>query len=193
MRKLIAAIALIIAAGCATPDYSKYTTQALLQDQHDINQTLERVTIQNLSYRPTATDPNTRNIRETTHSISKIKEARLRKKSEAIDDELFKRAQAASLRDQSENDAYTKAMAILNSPPTQPQPIIHSKIKGDFNGWAGDTLFQLANGQVYQQCDSSQYSAYLYRPTCALVPMGNDTYTLVIENIPEYCLVKRLK
>lgn len=193
MQKLITAIALIIAAGCATPDYSKYTTQALIQDQHDINQTLERVTIQNLSYHPNTTDKNTRNIQDATHSISKIKESRLRKKSEAIDDELFKRTQTLFPRDQSTDDAYAKAITILNSTTPQTFPVIHSKIKADFNGWEGETVFRLANGKVFQQVQPAEYCAYLYRPDCALVPMGDGLYTLIIQNIPDYCIVRELK
>ena len=38
-------------------------------------------------------------------------------------------------------------------------PAIESRIDGQFEGWDGDTLFQLSNGQIWQQ---TQY-AYTYR------------------------------
>lgn len=194
MRNLSATLALLIALGCATPDYSKYTTDALLQDQHALNQRIERIQLQTRAHKIPAQDPNTRNAQEATQSILTIKETTLLKKAQRIEDELFQRAQAARPTPQSpSDDPFAKAMAILNAPTQQTIPIVHSKIKGDFNGWSGDTLFQLANGQIYQQVDTSQYSAYLYRPTCALVPLGNDQYTLVVENIPDYCTVTRLK
>ena len=35
---------------------------------------------------------------------------------------------------------------------------IRSRIKGDFNGWSGETIFRLENGQVWRQRLSGRYS-----------------------------------
>lgn len=50
---------------------------------------------------------------------------------------------------------------------------IKSKIISDFNGWAGDTIFELQNGQIWKQ-DKYQYKYfYSYRPTAIIVNVGS--------------------
>lgn len=50
--------------------------------------------------------------------------------------------------------------------------IVNSIITSDFNGWSGDTVFVLQNGQVWQQ---SQYAyMYAYRPSVTIEAFGTS-------------------
>ena len=49
---------------------------------------------------------------------------------------------------------------------------IESRIISDFNGWSGDTIFELQNGQTWKQ-DKYQYKYfYAYRPKATIVEIG---------------------
>lgn len=51
---------------------------------------------------------------------------------------------------------------------------IRSKIINDFNGWSGDTIFELQNGQIWKQ-DKYQYKyLYAYRPDVTIVKVGSS-------------------
>jgi hypothetical protein len=50
---------------------------------------------------------------------------------------------------------------------------IKSRIINDFNGWSGDTIFELENGQIWKQ-DKYQYKYfYSYRPKVVIVKIGS--------------------
>ena len=51
-------------------------------------------------------------------------------------------------------------------------PAIESKIDGDFEGWSGDTIFKLANGQIWQQASYSYTYSYKYRPDVLIFSSG---------------------
>ena len=48
---------------------------------------------------------------------------------------------------------------------------IKSTIVNDFNGWSGDTIFELQNGQIWKQ-DKYKYF-YAYRPKVTIVKVGS--------------------
>jgi hypothetical protein len=51
---------------------------------------------------------------------------------------------------------------------------IRSKIISDFNGWSGDTIFELQNGQIWKQ-DRYEYNYfYSYRPDAIIVKAGSN-------------------
>ena len=54
-------------------------------------------------------------------------------------------------------------------PPTRSigsdcSPAVESTIAGDFNGWDGETIFKLDNGQIWQQAEYDYTYSYSYRP-----------------------------
>lgn len=50
---------------------------------------------------------------------------------------------------------------------------IKSKIISDFNGWSGDSIFELQNGQVWKQAKYKYKYFYANRPTALIVKVGS--------------------
>lgn len=42
--------------------------------------------------------------------------------------------------------------------------VVESQIDGDFNGWEGETIFKLRNGQIWQQASYAYTYSYKYAP-----------------------------
>jgi hypothetical protein len=47
---------------------------------------------------------------------------------------------------------------------------IETKIDGEFEGWDGETLFKLENGQIWQQTSYAYTYHYAYRPDVVIYP-----------------------
>lgn len=57
----------------------------------------------------------------------------------------------------------TRAVAEAGLPPAEGKDlVIHSRVMGKFNGWSGETVFRLENGQVWVQTD---HTDSLWLPT----------------------------
>lgn len=69
---------------------------------------------------------------------------------------------------------------------------VQSDIVSDFKGWDGNTIFKLANGQVWQQAQSSHLDHYAYHPTVIIYNSGSG-YKMKVEGIAENIFVKRIK
>jgi hypothetical protein len=67
---------------------------------------------------------------------------------------------------------------------------MQSRIDGEFNGWEGETLIKLANGQVWQQTEYWYYYHYAYRPMVSITNEGG--YKMQIEGVPQAVRVVRL-
>lgn len=50
------------------------------------------------------------------------------------------------------------------SPSSSQTSFIESQIDGDFNGWEGDTIYKLMNGQVWQQSSYTYSYSYSFMP-----------------------------
>jgi len=50
--------------------------------------------------------------------------------------------------------------------------VIESKINGDFNGWNGDTIIELINGQEWKQLSSEYSYSYGYNPSVIIFQSG---------------------
>lgn len=51
---------------------------------------------------------------------------------------------------------------------------IKSKIVNDFNGWSGDTIFELQNGQIWKQAQYKYNYFYAYRPDATIAKIGSN-------------------
>ena len=56
--------------------------------------------------------------------------------------------------------------------------IIESQIDGDFNGWEGETIYKLMNGQVWQQVSGYSYS-YSFMPKVLIYQEGGRYFMQV--------------
>jgi hypothetical protein len=70
--------------------------------------------------------------------------------------------------------------------------VIETQTDGEFNGWDGETIFKLANGQIWQQ-DSYAYTYhYAYRPKVLIYKSG-ATYRMKVDGVTDTISVKRIK
>ena len=57
---------------------------------------------------------------------------------------------------------------LLKSNAADSFDIFESKIDGEFHGWSGNTLFALANGQIWQQTSYALTRQYAYSPNVVI-------------------------
>lgn len=86
---------------------------------------------------------------------------------------------------------------VSPAPPTFAQSAacaraIESQIDGTFEGWSGETIFKLTNGQIWQQAEYAYTYHYAYRPEVIIYPVRGGC-RMKVEDLRETILVKRLK
>jgi len=70
--------------------------------------------------------------------------------------------------------------------------VIESRIEGDFEGWDGDTVFRLQNGQIWQQASYAYRYHYAYAPRVTIIPVGGG-HELVVDGVSQRVRVMRLR
>ena len=87
------------------------------------------------------------------------------------------------------------AVSILdlsgNDVPNSGQ-VIESQIDGAFNGWDGETVFKLTNGQIWQQSSYAYTYHYAYRPDVMIYRSGGG-YKMKVDDVDDEISVQRLK
>src|SRR6266446_5818104 len=89
----------------------------------------------------------------------------------------------------------SKTSSERYSPPvlsSHCDPAIESTIAGDFNGWEGETIFKLDNGEIWQQAEYAYMYSYSYRPEVTIYHTGGGC-RMKVEDEDETILVKRIK
>jgi hypothetical protein len=71
-------------------------------------------------------------------------------------------------------------------------PAIESTISGEIEGWDGDTIFKLDNGQIWQQAEYDYTYFYAYRPDVTIYQTSAGC-RMKVEDETETVLVKRIK
>mgnify|MGYP001287666710 CR=1 FL=1 len=81
-----------------------------------------------------------------------------------------------------------------DSPQTAPASpsVIESQIDGDFEGWEGETIVKLVNGQIWQQSEYYYHYHYAFMPKVFIFKSGVG-YKMKVEGIEKAVGVKRLK
>lgn len=69
---------------------------------------------------------------------------------------------------------------------------IESQISGEFEGWDGETIVKLTNGQIWQQTSFHYEYRYAYMPDVVIYRTGN-VYKMKVEGMREAVQVERLK
>lgn len=70
--------------------------------------------------------------------------------------------------------------------------VVKAHIEGEFNGWQGNTVFKLDNGQIWQQ-DSRAYGyAYKFQPAVIIFASG-ASYDMQVESVASQIRVRRIK
>ena len=70
--------------------------------------------------------------------------------------------------------------------------LIETRIDGEFEGFEGDTIFKLLNGQIWQQIDGRYTYHYQYSPEVIIISNGN-TGKMSIDGVDEPITVMRIK
>ncbi len=70
--------------------------------------------------------------------------------------------------------------------------VIETQIDGEFEGWEGETIVKLMNGQIWQQTDYYYYYHYAYMPS-VLVYRSGGGYKMKINGIEKAVGVQRLR
>jgi len=60
------------------------------------------------------------------------------------------------------------------------QAVIETQVDGEFNGWEGETIVKLMNGQIWQQTEYHYHYHYAYMPK-VLVYSSSGGYKMKIE------------
>lgn len=76
------------------------------------------------------------------------------------------------------------------SPPAPAAHDIETRIQGHFEGWTGRTLFQLQNGQIWQQTDGRQRRTTGYSPRVTLTRRGFE-YQMQVDGESGTIMVRR--
>jgi hypothetical protein len=70
--------------------------------------------------------------------------------------------------------------------------VIESQIDGDFEGWDGETIFKLTNGQIWQQDEYDYTYEYEFMPDVTIYADGG-VWKMKVEGVSDVIRVKRLK
>jgi hypothetical protein len=87
----------------------------------------------------------------------------------------------------------SEAVSASETSSMQPAPIVvETQIEGEFEGWDGETVFKLANGQIWQQSSFAYIYHYAYRPKVLIYKSGT-IYKMKVDGVGDAIQVKRLK
>lgn len=70
--------------------------------------------------------------------------------------------------------------------------LVETQIEGTFQGWSGDTIFIMTNGQIWQQAAYAYTYHYAYRPKVTIYKT-NSGFKMQVEGLKDSLLVKRIK
>jgi hypothetical protein len=71
-------------------------------------------------------------------------------------------------------------------------PAVESTIEGDFNGWDGETIFKLDNGEIWEQEEYDYFYSYSYRPDVTIYQTDSGC-RMKVADVDETILVRRIK
>ena len=78
---------------------------------------------------------------------------------------------------------------VQSSPPAQ---TIESRIAGTFDGWDGNKIYKLQNGQIWQQVDGHYHYHYAYSPEVIIYVDGGSYKMRVLDDDDQSVSVRRL-
>lgn len=95
--------------------------------------------------------------------------------------------------DQGKKDGFEQAIKYLtNQKVSSSSDVIESQIDGDFEGWEGETIVKLMNGQIWQQSEYVYSYHYTFMPKVVIYKSGS-VYKMIVDGIDKAVGVIRLK
>jgi len=71
--------------------------------------------------------------------------------------------------------------------------VVETRIDGEFNGWEGETVYKMMNGQIWQQSSYHYHYHYAYSPEVLIYPSGGRYKIHVKDDNDQDVSVIRLK
>lgn len=69
--------------------------------------------------------------------------------------------------------------------------VVETQIQGQFNGWNGETIFKMLNGQIWQQASLGIHHHYIYSPK-VLIYEVNGSWIMKVAEVDQTLQVKKL-
>lgn len=110
----------------------------------------------------------------------------------ALKEELSQTKQRLMVSEKQRKQALAMLAKLLKEPESSTPSVIESRIDGEFQGWDGETIFKLANGQIWQQASYAYHYHYAYSPEVTIYQTSQG-YKMKVEGVEETILVRRLK
>ncbi len=88
-------------------------------------------------------------------------------------------------------DETIEVKLIPKSSSTSSNDLIETRIDGNFEGWEGETIFKLQNGQIWQQSSYAYYYHYAYSPG-VLIYKTSSGYEMQVDGVTNKIKVRRL-
>jgi hypothetical protein len=85
---------------------------------------------------------------------------------------------------------YTPPMPSTPPPPAA-SSVLERQIEGEFNGWSGETIVKMTNGEIWQQTEYYYQYRYSYRPKVLIINSGG--WKMKVDGIDKNIRVKRLQ
>lgn len=82
--------------------------------------------------------------------------------------------------------------AAIHSSDAMAQSVIESKVDGEFEGWGGETVVKLMNGQIWLQTEYYYEYHYAYMPDVLLYQSGG-VWKMKVEGINKAVGVAQLR
>ena len=103
--------------------------------------------------------------------------------------EALKNAYAAG---QAEVTVDREPPRVVTPPAAPTSNVVESQIDGAFEGWEGDTIVKLMNGQIWPQTEYHYHYHYAFMPD-VLIYQATGGYKMKVEGVDKAVGVKRLK
>lgn len=88
--------------------------------------------------------------------------------------------------------SFLAKVVLATTGPVSTEAVIESQIDGDFEGWDGETIFKLTNGQIWQQASHAYHYHYAFMPEVVIYKTSGG-YKMKVEDVEETIYVRRIK
>jgi hypothetical protein len=72
------------------------------------------------------------------------------------------------------------------------QSVIESRVDGEFEGWEGETVVKLMNGQIWVQTEYYYHYHYAYMPSVLIYQSGGG-WKMKVEGVDKAVRVEQLR
>lgn len=86
-----------------------------------------------------------------------------------------------------------KVVVVTKEVDRRKPAVIKSRVVGRFDGWSGDTIFELENGQIWQQRLSGRYGNRLENPSVTIKRNRFGFYTMEVDETGRRVGVKQIR